>query len=333
MMSFWELADGPVDMLRGFLNASDMFSLRLCSRATWALTELWRKQGELGAHVLAYLVNRLGADVVNQLCALMLTHHVVLRGSFLLHALVPDESWTPRELHFICEQQPSLVSDLLRLFGGMAFYRANIKRVHNIADEESSSPGSTVRWRVTYLEPGCDPTRQVAERTSLGFLALTFNGVGLVVHGVSALRTRSSHLRLGVRDTSLDSILLSAAFYEHVQFKVCTQQVTVLVGKDDFRLELVLLVEEGRSQATCLRLDPARPYWSYLEYLSSWLRTNYFGSKWRISGRATERPCTSWAGLLPLPTLFRWLKEDIHGSRHEKQSFLAHFKAGLRIDC
>jgi hypothetical protein len=332
-MSFWELADGPVDMLRGFLTASDMFTLRLCSRATWALTELWRQQGELGARVVSYLAARLGVDVVDELRAFMFLYDVILRGSFLLHALLPDDLWRPQELHFMCEQQPSLVPDLLRIFGGTGFSALNVKRVHNIAEEECSAADGVVRWRVTYLEPGCDPTRQVAERTSLGFLALTFNGVGLVVHDVSALRTRSSHLRLGARDTSLDSILLSAAFYEHVQFKVCVQHVTVVVGKDDFRLELVLLVEDGRSQATCLRLDPARPHWSYLEHLSSCLRTNYFGSKWRISGRATERPCTSWAGLLPLPTLFRWLKEDIHGSRHEKQSFLAHFKAGLRIDC
>jgi hypothetical protein len=102
-----------------------------------------------------------------------------------------------------------------------------------------------------------------------------------------------------------------------------------VVGKDDFQ---VLLVDEhDRSQATCLRLDPARPYWSYLEHLRSWLSTSYFGrrSRWQVLGRVSERPLVSWAGLLPLPTLFKWLKEDIHGSRRDKETFLAHFKAGL----
>jgi hypothetical protein len=185
--------------LGGFLSAPEVFSLRLCSRACFAVTNAWKVQKLLTGRVRALLSKLLGLDAqgLDQFFATLRRHDGVVSGSSLLCALTGD-SWQPRDCNILLpgnlatfyafEKELRTLFEVCGECSGTAFAANEISMYCSLEIRHKTGR----KWRLTLLLTPEPAAQWILEESEFDFLKNTFDGVDLVVHDMQSVRTRTS---------------------------------------------------------------------------------------------------------------------------------------------
>jgi hypothetical protein len=310
--TFFAVTNGPVLNLEQFMQVPDIFSLRMCCRACFLVTEKWRAQRVISARLLTFFT-LIFENQTLRILALLRAKNAFVSGSLLLTALL-DNPWPPHDMDVFCDCQPSFGNLLANLVGaqhrnyGIPLHANYDGYRHLTRVEDIPVPGPR-GFVVQLLYVQDSAVRHVTQTFDLDFLKNTYDGKRLVIWHPRSVRTFCSPISLQP-NPRWSKVFQRTVMYERRGFKIDVEETSCLWGG----MKAVVLQSGGTVLGKFLKLghDPHSDLENmFLDWQATYPDLAVYCLPARRSTAFKKKMTRMWRGLASLEYALSTLQLDL----------------------